>query len=285
MVWVTFLLAGYLMAYAPHHITIHIIDYVAKGRWLAAVKLFVNLVILGTCLFLIYGSYTLVTSGVDQVTPAGGLSCASSTLCPLSGFVLVVVRVVLAIVIRDVPDYGSRRGRGMSVRAAHRDDRAYSFCVSRWHLRSSAVRSSTSWSRAITPHLAVRLVMQGIDSWPLLAVPLFILVESWRHGRRSPIGSTTPPYFSSGRSGRSAYVNIAVSLGFSWMSGAALADAAGIGSIEVTHMRKKGYPAEFSVGLSASCRPDQPDHAAEHPGGRVSPPSPRFPQGRCSWLR
>ena len=49
-----------------------------------------------------------------------------------------------------------------------------------------------------------------------------------------------------------AYVNIGVSLGFSWMSGAALADAAGIGSIEVDHMRKKGYPAEFSVGLSAS---------------------------------
>ena len=36
------------------------------------------------------------------------------------------------------------------------------------------------------------------------------------------------------------------------MSGAALADAAGIGSIEVDHMRRKGYPAEFSVGLSAS---------------------------------
>jgi tripartite ATP-independent transporter DctM subunit len=49
-----------------------------------------------------------------------------------------------------------------------------------------------------------------------------------------------------------AYVNIGVSLGFSWMSGAALADAAGIGSIEVDHMRRKGYPAEFSVGLSAS---------------------------------
>ena len=49
-----------------------------------------------------------------------------------------------------------------------------------------------------------------------------------------------------------AYVNIGVSLGFSWMSGAALADAAGIGAIEVGHMRKKGYPAEFSVGLSGA---------------------------------
>ncbi|HET9259522.1 MAG TPA: TRAP transporter large permease subunit, partial [Acidimicrobiia bacterium] len=27
-----------------------------------------------------------------------------------------------------------------------------------------------------SPHLAIRLMMQGIDSWPLLAVPLFILV-------------------------------------------------------------------------------------------------------------
>jgi tripartite ATP-independent transporter DctM subunit len=36
------------------------------------------------------------------------------------------------------------------------------------------------------------------------------------------------------------------------MSGAALADAAGIGSIEVNHMRRQGYPAGFSVGLSAS---------------------------------
>ncbi|NIQ26951.1 MAG: TRAP transporter large permease subunit, partial [Gammaproteobacteria bacterium] len=40
--------------------------------------------------------------------------------------------------------------------------------------------------------------------------------------------------------------------GFSWMSGASLADAAGLGSIEVNHMRKKGYPAGFSLGLSAS---------------------------------
>ena len=45
-----------------------------------------------------------------------------------------------------------------------------------------------------------------------------------------------------------AYVNIGVSLGFSWMSGAALADAAGIGSIEVDHMRKKGYPADSRSG-------------------------------------
>ncbi len=104
-----------------------------------------------------------------------------------------------------------------------------------------------------TLHLAVRNVMQGINSWPLLAVPLFILVGTV--ATRSEIADRLYDaallMLGPLRAGL-AYVNIAVSLGFSWMSGAALADAAGIGAIEVDHMRRKGYPAEFSVGLSAS---------------------------------
>ena len=106
-----------------------------------------------------------------------------------------------------------------------------------------------------TPHLAVRLVMQGIDSWPLLAVPLFILVGivATRTEIADRLYDAAVLFLGPLRAGL-AYVNIAVSLGFSWMSGAALADAAGIGSIEVTHMSKKGYPAEFSVGLSAAPR-------------------------------
>ena len=95
--------------------------------------------------------------------------------------------------------------------------------------------------------------MQGINSWPLLAVPLFILVGivATRTEIADRLYDAAVLFLGPLRAGL-AYVNIAVSLGFSWMSGAALADAAGIGSIEVNHMRKKGYPAEFSVGLSAS---------------------------------
>lgn len=104
-----------------------------------------------------------------------------------------------------------------------------------------------------TPHLAIRLVMQGIDSWPLLAVPLFILVGivATRTEIADRLYDAAVLLLGPLRAGL-AYVNIAVSLGFSWMSGASLADAAGLGAIEVNHMRKKGYPAEFSVGLSAS---------------------------------
>jgi tripartite ATP-independent transporter DctM subunit len=101
--------------------------------------------------------------------------------------------------------------------------------------------------------LAARLVMDGIDSWPLLAVPLFILVgvTATRTEIADRLYDAALVLLGPLRAGL-AYVNIGVSLGFSWMSGAALADAAGIGSIEVDHMRRKGYPAEFAVGLSAS---------------------------------
>jgi TRAP-type C4-dicarboxylate transport system permease small subunit len=103
MVWATFLLAGYLIAYSPHHIAIQIIDFVAKGRWLAVVKLFVNVVILLTCLVLIYGTINLLATDIGQVTPAGEIPLRFVNAVPLIGFVLVAARVVLAIVIRDVP--------------------------------------------------------------------------------------------------------------------------------------------------------------------------------------
>jgi len=103
MVWATFLLAGYLIAYSPHHIAIQVVDYVAKGRRLAFVKLFVNVVILLTCLLLIYGTINLLVTDIGQVTPAGEIPLRFVNAVPLVGFVLVAVRVVLAIVIRDVP--------------------------------------------------------------------------------------------------------------------------------------------------------------------------------------
>jgi tripartite ATP-independent transporter DctM subunit len=101
--------------------------------------------------------------------------------------------------------------------------------------------------------LAVRLVMGGINSWPLLAVPMFILVgvTATRTEIADRLYDAALAILGPLRAGL-AYVNIGVSLGFSWMSGAALADAAGIGSIAVSQMRRKGYPEGFSVGLSAS---------------------------------
>src|SRR5690606_39060064 len=52
--------------------------------------------------------------------------------------------------------------------------------------------------------------------------------------------------------GSLAYVNIGVSVGFSWMSGSALADAAGLGKVEIPVMKRNGYPPRFAVGVTAA---------------------------------
>lgn len=104
-----------------------------------------------------------------------------------------------------------------------------------------------------SPGLSVRTALDGVDSWPLLAIPLFVLVGviANRAGVADRLFDAALATMGRVR-GSLGYVNIGVSLGFSWMSGSALADAAGLGAIEVPAMVKKGYPARFSVGITAS---------------------------------
>jgi tripartite ATP-independent transporter DctM subunit len=101
--------------------------------------------------------------------------------------------------------------------------------------------------------LSTRLATTGVDSWPLLAVPLFILVgiTANRAGFAERMFDFALALFGRVR-GSMGYVNIGVSLGFSWMSGAALADAAGLGKVEVPAMIRRGYPRRFSVGVTAA---------------------------------
>ncbi|EHR53079.1 TRAP transporter, DctM subunit [Saccharomonospora marina XMU15] len=101
--------------------------------------------------------------------------------------------------------------------------------------------------------LSMREVTGAIDSFPLLAVPLFILVGVIAN--HAGIADRLFDFALSviGRvKGSLGYVNIGVSLGFSWMSGSALADAAGLGKVEVPAMVRKGYSKRFSVGITAA---------------------------------
>jgi tripartite ATP-independent transporter DctM subunit len=109
------------------------------------------------------------------------------------------------------------------------------------------------WSHDQSVGFAMRTATGGVNSWPLLAVPLFILVGflATRAGIAERVFSLVLAMFGRFR-GALGYVNIGVSLGFSWMNGSALADAAGVGSIEIPHMVKKGYPRRFAVGLTAA---------------------------------
>lgn len=109
------------------------------------------------------------------------------------------------------------------------------------------------WTNDQSVGFAMRTGTGGVNSWPLLAVPLFILVGflATRAGIAERVFALVLAMFGKFR-GALGYVNIGVSLGFSWMNGSALADAAGVGSIEIPHMVKKGYPQRFAVGLTAA---------------------------------
>lgn len=101
--------------------------------------------------------------------------------------------------------------------------------------------------------LSIREMTGAIDSFPLLAVPLFILVGVIAN--HAGIADRLFDFANSviGRiKGSLGYVNIGVSLGFSWMSGSALADAAGLGKVEVPAMVRSGYSKRFSVGITAA---------------------------------
>ena len=59
-----------------------------------------------------------------------------------------------------------------------------------------------------------------------------------------------------------AHVNIIGSVIFAGMSGTAIADAAGLGTIEIKAMQDHGYDTEFSVGVTAASVNARADHPA-----------------------
>ncbi len=93
----------------------------------------------------------------------------------------------------------------------------------------------------------------GIDSFPLLAVPFFILAGNLMNSA----GITNRIYdfavaLCGWMRGGLAHVNIMGSVIFAGMSGTAIADAAGLGTIEIKAMQDHGYTTEFSVGVTAA---------------------------------
>ncbi|MCB1342943.1 MAG: TRAP transporter large permease [Pseudooceanicola sp.] len=93
--------------------------------------------------------------------------------------------------------------------------------------------------------------LNALDSSPLLAVPLFILAASLLNA----IGVTTHLFdlvrMLFGRiRGAVAQVSIFVSLIFSGISGAALADIGALGAVQINQMTAQGYRKEFAAGLT-----------------------------------
>ena len=101
--------------------------------------------------------------------------------------------------------------------------------------------------------IVAQRMIAGVESFPLLAVPFFILA-----GNLMNIAGVTGRIYSFAvalvgwMKGGLGQVNIIGSVIFSGMSGTAIADAAGLGTIEIKAMKDHGYSTEFSVGVTAA---------------------------------
>jgi len=105
----------------------------------------------------------------------------------------------------------------------------------------------------------VPLLIQGqrmiktLESFPILAVPLYILAANLMNQSK-----ITDRLFDFAKHlvgfipGGLGHVNVLASMIFAGMSGSALADAAGLGRIEIKAMLEDGYDPQFSAAITAA---------------------------------
>ncbi len=108
-------------------------------------------------------------------------------------------------------------------------------------------------TNGMPPMIVLANMVNGINSFPLIAVPFFILA-----GNLMNTAGITTRIFNFARAtvgwmhGGLGHVNVGASVIFAGMSGAAVADAGGLGNIEIKAMRDAGYDTDFAVGITAA---------------------------------
>jgi tripartite ATP-independent transporter DctM subunit len=103
------------------------------------------------------------------------------------------------------------------------------------------------------PLILAQRMFSGIDSFPLMAVPFFILAAELMTGGRITDALLALARQAVGRMrGGLGHTNVILSVLFSGVSGSALADAAGPGAVAMKVMRDGGYKPEYAAALTAS---------------------------------
>jgi TRAP-type C4-dicarboxylate transport system permease large subunit len=105
----------------------------------------------------------------------------------------------------------------------------------------------------VPDYVVIHRMYGGVDSFPLLAVPFFIFAGNLMNSA----GITHRIYqfalaLVGWLKGGLGHVNVLGSMIFAGMSGTAIADAAGLGTIEIKAMKDHGYSTEFAVGVTAA---------------------------------
>ena len=110
----------------------------------------------------------------------------------------------------------------------------------------------SSHGLGVLPNLAV-VTYNGATSFPLLAIPLFILAGAIMNasGISQRLIAFATSLFGWIRGGL-AHVSIGASLFFAEISGSAVADVAALGSILIPGMKSRGYPAPLAAAVMSS---------------------------------
>lgn len=105
----------------------------------------------------------------------------------------------------------------------------------------------------LSPWGMTQEMFSGLDSFVLLAVPFFVLAgnimnEAGVTDRLIRLANALVGFIRGGL----GMVNVAVSMAFSGISGSSTADTAGVGTVLIPQMRRRGYSDEFSVSVTAA---------------------------------
>ena len=93
----------------------------------------------------------------------------------------------------------------------------------------------------------------GLESFPLLAIPFFVFAGVlMNHGGGAEAIFRFFLTLLGHIRGGLAHINVMASVVFAGMSGAATADAAGLGAIEIEAMKRSGYRPEFAAAVTAA---------------------------------
>lgn len=91
------------------------------------------------------------------------------------------------------------------------------------------------------------------SNYVIIAVPLFIFTANvMNSGKVTEMVFKFATGLANGRRGALGHVNVIASLIFSGMTGSAIADASGLGKMEIDAMKKAGYDDEFSCAITAA---------------------------------
>ena len=101
--------------------------------------------------------------------------------------------------------------------------------------------------------LLFRNIYNGIDSFPLMAIPFFMLAGELmnRGGITLSLVNFSQSFIGHVRGGL-AHVNVMSSMLFAGMSGSAVADTSAIGSMMIPAMEKNGYSRKFAAAITAA---------------------------------